>query len=97
MQGSRQVTATLWNQPSPGHSTPFDTASKSATTDGEMTTALDHYRVRMQGVLDHIDQHLDDDLDLDTVSSVAAFSKCHFHRQFKATFGLSLLSSEPRI
>ena len=28
MQGSRQVSATLWNQPSLGHSTPFDTASK---------------------------------------------------------------------
>lgn len=53
-------------------------------------TALDHYHARMQRVLDHIDRHLDDDLDLDAVSSVAAFSKFHFHRQFKATFGLSL-------
>jgi AraC family transcriptional regulator len=55
-----------------------------------MTTALDHYHARMQRVLDHIDQHLDGDLDLDAVSSVAAFSKFHFHRQFKATFGVSL-------
>lgn len=55
-----------------------------------MTAALDHYHARMQRVLDHIDQHLDGDLDLDAVSSVAAFSKFHFHRQFKATFGLSL-------
>ncbi|KQY84913.1 GyrI-like domain-containing protein [Brevundimonas sp. Root1423] len=53
-------------------------------------TALDHYHARMQRVLDHIDQHLDSDLDLETVSSVAAFSKFHFHRQFKATFGVSL-------
>ena len=30
------------------------------------------------------------DLDLDTVSGVAAFSKFHFHRQFTATFGLSV-------
>jgi len=43
----------------------------------------------MKRVLDHIDQHLDEDLDLDAVSSVAAFSKFPFHRQFAATFGMS--------
>jgi len=55
-----------------------------------MTAALDHYHARMQRVLDHIDRRLDGDLDLETVAGVAAFSKFHFHRQFKATFGLSL-------
>lgn len=55
-----------------------------------MTAALDHYHARMRRVLDHIDRHLDGDLDLETMSSVAAFSKFHFHRQFKATFGVSL-------
>lgn len=55
-----------------------------------MTAALDHYQARMQRVLDHIDRHLDGDLDLAAVSGVAAFSKFHFHRQFKAIFGLSL-------
>lgn len=55
-----------------------------------MTASLDHYHARMQRVLDHIDRHLDGDLDLETVSGVAAFSKFHFHRQFKATFGVSL-------
>lgn len=55
-----------------------------------MTTALEHYHARMQRVLDHIDRHLDGDLDLDAVSGVAAFSKFHFHRQFRATFGVSL-------
>ena len=44
----------------------------------------------MLRVLDHIDQHLDGDLDLETVSRVAAFSKFHFHRQFMATFGVSV-------
>ncbi|OJF99505.1 AraC family transcriptional regulator [Rhizobium sp. 58] len=44
----------------------------------------------MQRVLDHIDRHLDDDLDLEAVSNVAAFSKYHFHRQFTANFGLSV-------
>jgi AraC family transcriptional regulator len=55
-----------------------------------MKKALQNYTERMQRVLDHIDRHLDGDLDLDTVSRVAAFSKFHFHRQFMATFGLSL-------
>ena len=55
-----------------------------------MTAALQHYLARMQRVLDHIDRHLDDDLDLDALSDVAAYSKYHFHRQFTATFGLSV-------
>src|SRR6201991_4653120 len=55
-----------------------------------MKAALQNYQARMQRVLDHIDRHLDGDLDLETVSGVAAFSKFHFHRQFTATFGLSV-------
>ena len=55
-----------------------------------MKAALQNYSDPMQRVLDHIDRHLDGDLDLETVSRVAAFSKFHFHRQFTATFGLSV-------
>jgi AraC family transcriptional regulator len=55
-----------------------------------MKAALQGYQDRMHRVLDHIDRHLDDDLDLDRLSGVAAFSKFHFHRQFTATFGLSV-------
>jgi AraC family transcriptional regulator len=55
-----------------------------------MKASLHNYHVRMQRVLDHIDRHLDGDLDLETLSRVAAFSKFHFHRQFAATFGLSV-------
>ncbi|WP_447724418.1 AraC family transcriptional regulator [Sphingomonas koreensis] len=55
-----------------------------------MKAAVRNYHARMQRVLDHIDRHLDGDLDLETVSRVAAFSKFHFHRQFTATFGLSV-------
>lgn len=55
-----------------------------------MTAALENYHYRMQRVLDHIDRHLDGELDLDTVSRVAAFSKFHFHRQFAATFEVSV-------
>ena len=55
-----------------------------------MKAALQNYQARMRRVLDYIDRHLDSDLDLDAVSGVAAFSKFHFHRQFTATFGLSV-------
>lgn len=55
-----------------------------------MTAVLQNYRDRMRRVRDHIDRHLDADLDLDSLSAVAAFSKFHFHRQFTATFGLSV-------
>ena len=54
-----------------------------------MKAALRNYHARMQRVLDHIEQHLDSDLDLEAMSGVAAFSKYHFHRQFTATFGAS--------
>jgi AraC family transcriptional regulator len=55
-----------------------------------MKAAVQNHHARMRRVLDHIDRHLDDDLDLDALSGVAAYSKYHFHRQFTATFGLSV-------
>lgn len=55
-----------------------------------MKAALQNYHARMQRVLSYIDQHLDGDLDLETLSRVAAFSRFHFHRQFLATFELSV-------
>lgn len=54
-----------------------------------MKTAVELYHARMHRVLDHIEQHLDEDLSLDALSSIAAFSKFHFHRQFTALFGIS--------
>jgi AraC family transcriptional regulator len=44
----------------------------------------------MQRVLEYIEQNLESDLSLEALSQVAAFSKFHFHRQFAATFGLSV-------
>jgi AraC-like DNA-binding protein len=48
------------------------------------------YHARMQRVLSYVDAHLDDDLDVDLLSGVAAFSKYHFHRQFTSLFGISI-------
>lgn len=52
--------------------------------------AAENYRRRMARVLDHIDRHPDGDLSLAALAGVAAFSKFHFHRQFAATFGISV-------
>jgi AraC family transcriptional regulator len=48
------------------------------------------YLARMGRVLDHIDAHLDGDLGNAVLAGVAAFSPCHFHRQFAALFGISV-------
>ncbi|MFA7414053.1 MAG: AraC family transcriptional regulator [Rhizobium sp.] len=51
-------------------------------------TAEQIYHARMQRVLDHIERHLDEELTLERLSGVAAFSRHHFHRQFTALFGI---------
>lgn len=51
---------------------------------------LQRYRARFQRVLRHIDEHLDDQLDVETLSAVAAFSPYHFHRLFSALFGIGV-------
>lgn len=55
-----------------------------------MTAAQQNYWKRMQRVLAYVDDHLDDDLNLTDLSQFAAFSKFHFHRQFSASFDLSV-------
>ncbi|HEY9602250.1 MAG TPA: AraC family transcriptional regulator [Allocoleopsis sp.] len=53
-------------------------------------SAVDTYRIRFRKVLEYIDSHLGDDLSVDRLSNVAAFSKYHFHRQFSELFGISV-------
>ncbi len=56
-----------------------------------MTTAtVATYHARFRKVLEYIDAHLDDDLTVDRLCNVAAFSKYHFHRQFSELFGVSV-------
>lgn len=45
------------------------------------------YVARMHRVLEHIDRHLDQPLDLATLAAVAHFSPFHFHRLFAAWMG----------
>jgi len=44
----------------------------------------------MHRVLEHIDRHLDESLDLDTLAGVANFSAFHFHRLFSVWMGETL-------
>ncbi len=48
------------------------------------------YERRMHRVLEHIDQHLDEPLDLNALAAVAHFSAFHFHRLFGAWMGETL-------
>jgi AraC family transcriptional regulator len=54
------------------------------------TRAVQSYRDRFHKVLEFIDDHLEEDLTVARLSTVAAFSKYHFHRQFSELFGISV-------
>jgi len=42
------------------------------------------YARRMHKVIEHIDRHIDQTLELSTLAEVAHFSAFHFHRLFSA-------------
>ena len=44
----------------------------------------------MHRVLEHVDRHLDEQLELEVLASVANFSSFHFHRLFTAWMGETL-------
>jgi AraC family transcriptional regulator len=48
------------------------------------------YHERIVRTLVYIQRHLDDELELETLASVAAFSRFHFHRVFRGLVGESL-------
>ncbi|MGC4090543.1 MAG: AraC family transcriptional regulator [Polyangiaceae bacterium] len=52
--------------------------------------AADAYMQRFARVLEYIDAHLEQDLSVEALSAVAAFSKFHFHRQFSELLGLGV-------
>jgi AraC family transcriptional regulator len=55
-----------------------------------VNAAAESYRARLRRVLDYIDTHLGEELTVERLSSVAAFSKFHFHRQFTELYGLGV-------
>jgi AraC family transcriptional regulator len=56
------------------------------------TTTIERYLARFRRVLEYIDAHLEESLDVERLSDVAGFSKFHFHRQFAALFGIGVFS-----
>ncbi len=48
------------------------------------------YRRRIYRVLEYLDRHLDQPLELRTLAEVAYFSPFHFHRLFNAWMGMTL-------
>jgi len=53
-----------------------------------MNDSQPFYARRLERVLTFIEDHLDEDLPLDRLASIAGFSKYHFHRQFRAHVGV---------
>jgi AraC-like DNA-binding protein/DNA gyrase inhibitor GyrI len=56
-----------------------------------------HYHDRVNRVLDHIGQHLDQKLSLATLSKIGCFSTFHFHRIFQAVTGETLNTHVRRV
>ena len=50
----------------------------------------DHIVALMEAVIDYIEQHLDEKLDLGTVAEAVHYSKYHLHRLFAKTTGMTL-------
>ena len=55
------------------------------------------YEKRLMRVWDHIHDHPDGDLSLDALADVAALSRFHFHRLFRAVIGETAAQSVRRI
>jgi AraC family transcriptional regulator len=55
------------------------------------------YAARMNRVVDHIQSHLADPLDLERLAAVACFSPFHFHRVFRGWMGETLQSFVHRL
>jgi len=50
----------------------------------------DHIVALMEAVIDYVEQHLDEKLDLGTVAEAVHYSKYHLHRLFAKTTGMTL-------
>lgn len=55
------------------------------------------YHTRMARVVDHINAHLDDPLDLDALAEIAALSRFHWHRTYRGITGETVHSTVKRL
>ncbi|MDR6293862.1 AraC family transcriptional regulator [Inquilinus ginsengisoli] len=58
---------------------------------------LDRHLARIQRVIDHIADHLDDPIDLDRLAAVACFSPYHFHRAYRYLLGETVADTVRRL
>jgi AraC family transcriptional regulator len=59
-------------------------------------TSLDYGR-RIDRVVAHIGDHLDEALDLETLAGIACFSPCHFHRIYRGITGETVADTVRRL
>ena len=77
--------------PDPGVATPPHALRFAAPRGAALLPAVRAHHVRrLEGVVDHVDAHLDDNLSLERMAGVAAMSPFHFHRLFHAWAGETL-------
>lgn len=69
---------------------PRSPAPATAPARNERLAPLAAYTQRMNRVLDHIDKHLDESLEVAALAAIAHFSPFHFHRVFTAWMGETL-------
>jgi AraC family transcriptional regulator len=62
-----------------------------------MNSSSDIYRLRINQVIDHLDENLDRNVSLKELASVACFSPFHFHRIFVALMGESVNAFTSRL
>lgn len=62
-----------------------------------MEINLNDYYQRMERVINHINSHLDDDLNLDDLADVAALSRFHWHRVYRGITGETIHSTVKRL
>ncbi|MDH5545303.1 MAG: AraC family transcriptional regulator [Gammaproteobacteria bacterium] len=55
-----------------------------------MTHRLSKFHTRFLKVFEHIDRHLDETLNVEDMSRIAAISKYHFHRLFSEMYGIGV-------
>ena len=52
--------------------------------------SVQRFHARFLAVLEYVESHLDDEMCVEDLAAIAAFSKFHFHRQFQSLFGMNV-------
>ncbi|AJY47006.1 AraC family transcriptional regulator [Martelella endophytica] len=62
-----------------------------------MTAAFETYQQRLMRVSDHINAHLDDELDFATLADIACLSPWHWHRIYRGVYGETIHATVKRL